>query len=359
DLSGVDFSILNMTERLTLETSSLSATLVCAYADSQWSYGTVDDLSAGDLVLVCYGEDAQPSQDAPVWIVCQSLTIQDSTGTADSTQEDASQTADSAQESQADSVDSQTGLQTQTQSDLSGTDSAAEEQAASDTQSEATASDTVGDTSDSAAQVSGSDTGSEDASAQTTQSSSYTVSEQTLLSITPQDTMDITITVDELDILLLEVGQSAQVTLDAIAGQSFEGTVTSIDLTGTSSEGNTKYTAVVTIDRGEDMLSGMNASVLITLETQENVLTVPAEALYEDGSATYVYTTYNEQTDTLGGLVEVTTGLSDGLMVEVTSGLSEGDTYYYSYLDTVNYSVQSVLSSGSFSFSSMLGGSTR
>ncbi|MCC8121012.1 MAG: HlyD family efflux transporter periplasmic adaptor subunit [Oscillospiraceae bacterium] len=357
DLSGADFSILNMTERLTLETSSLSATLVCAYADGQWSYGSVDDLSAGDLVLVCYGEDSQLSQDAPLWIVCPCLTSQDSADTADSTQKDASQMANSAQESQEDSADSQTELQTQTE--FSDSDSAAEEQTASYVQTDAAASAAVGDTSDIAAQFSGSDTGSENASAQTTQNSSYTVSEQTLLSITPQDTMDITITVDELDILLLEVGQSAQVTLDAMAGQSFEGTVTSIDLTGTSSGGNTKYTAVVTIDRGEDMLSGMNASVLITLETQEDVLTVPAEALYEDGSATYVYTTYNEQTDTLGGLVEVTTGLSDGLMVEITSGLSEGDTYYYSYLDTVNYSVQSVLSSGSFSLSSMLGGSTR
>ncbi|MCD8376132.1 MAG: HlyD family efflux transporter periplasmic adaptor subunit [Oscillospiraceae bacterium] len=355
DLSGVDFSILNMTERLTLETSALSATLICAYADGQWSYGTADGLSAGDLVLVCYGEDADPFQDAPLWIVCQSLRTADTDSTDASDNTDSANSTDalnSVQQTQEDDTSSQTEQQTQSEA----ADTAAEEQAV---QSE-TQTQTDAETADAAAETSGGDTGGEDASAQTVQSSSYAVSEQTLLSITPQDTMDITITVDELDILLLEVGQTAQVTLDAIAGQSFEGAVTSIDLTGTSSEGNTKYTAVITIDRGEDMLSGMNASVLITLETREDVLTMPAEALYEDGSATYVYTTCNEKTGELGGLVEVTTGLSDGLMVEITSGLSEGDAYYYSCLDTVNYSVQSVQgSTGSFSFSSMFGSSMR
>ncbi|MCD8004046.1 MAG: HlyD family efflux transporter periplasmic adaptor subunit, partial [Oscillospiraceae bacterium] len=353
DLSGVDFSILNMTERLTLKTSALSATLICAYADGQWSYGTADGLSAGDLVLVCYGEDADPFQDAPLWIVCQSLRTADTDSTDASDNTDSADSTDalnSVQQTQEDDTSSQTEQQAQSEA----ADTAAEEQAVqSETQTDA-------ETADAAAETSGGDTGGEDDSAQTVQSSSYAVSEQTLLSITLQDTMDITITVDELDILLLEVGQTAQVTLDAIAGQSFEGAVTSIDLTGTSSEGNTKYTAVITIDRGEDMLSGMNASVLITLETREDVLTVPAEALYEDGSATYVYTTCNEKTGELGGLVEVTTGLSDGLMVEITSGLSEGDAYYYSCLDTVNYSVQSVQgSTGSFSFSSMFGSSMR
>lgn len=86
------------------------------------------------------------------------------------------------------------------------------------------------------------------------------------------------------------------------------------------------------------MLSGMNASVSIVLETEDNVLTVPVDALVEMDSKVYVYTSYDEETETFGGLTEVTTGKSDGSLVEIVSGLSQGDSYWYSYLDTVNYS---------------------
>ena len=44
----------------------------------------------------------------------------------------------------------------------------------------------------------------------------------------------------------------------------------------------------------------------------------------EEESGVYVYTSYDEETETFGGLLEVTTGLSDGENVEILSGLSEG-----------------------------------
>ncbi len=186
----------------------------------------------------------------------------------------------------------------------------------------------------------------------------YSVSETTLLSITPQDTMTVTITVDELDILSLEVGLAATVTLDAFPGQSFAGEVTAISKSGTNEGGSSKYTADITIPRESGMLSGMNASAVITLSTTENVLSIPEAALVEEDGSVYVYTTYDESTDTLGGLVEVTTGISDGENVEITSGLAEGDTYYYSILDTVNYSSSFASSAtGSFSMQSLMGGS--
>ncbi len=187
---------------------------------------------------------------------------------------------------------------------------------------------------------------------------SYTVSETTWLSITPQETMTITITIDELDILSLETGQEALVTLDAFPGQSFEGEVTSIDTSGTNSGGSTKFTAKITINREENMLAGMNASVVITLDTKEGVLSVPEAALVEENGRVYVYTGYDEESETLEDLTEVTTGVSDGENVEILSGLSEGSEFYYSYLDVVNYSSSSSSSSGSMgvSFDSLFGG---
>ena len=185
---------------------------------------------------------------------------------------------------------------------------------------------------------------------------SYSVDETTWLAVTPQDSMYITITIDELDILSLEEGLEAEVTLDAFPGQSFTGTVESISLSGSNEGGNSKYTAEVRIDRGDDMLAGMNASVKITLDTEEDVLCVPADAIQEDESGTYVYTSYDEKTETFGDAVYVETGISDGENVEIVSGLSEGDEYCYSVLDTVNYSSSSASGSGGFRFGGFGGG---
>jgi multidrug efflux pump subunit AcrA (membrane-fusion protein) len=164
----------------------------------------------------------------------------------------------------------------------------------------------------------------------------YPTKKTTIMSVTPQDTMTVDITVDELDILSIKKGQSVQITLDALAGQSFDGEITDIGVSGSNSGGNTKYTAEVTIDRAANMIAGMNATALITLETDENLVTVPCEALVNDGTRTYVYTSYDSKTNTLGSPVDVETGASDGVRTEIKSGLAIGDTVWYAYYDKLD-----------------------
>lgn len=161
----------------------------------------------------------------------------------------------------------------------------------------------------------------------------YPTKQTKIMSVTPQDTMTVDITVDELDILSIKKGQDVQITLDALAGQSFDGIITDIGVSGSNSGGNTKYTAEVTIDRAPNMIAGMNATALITLETDEDLPTVPSEALVSEGTRTYVYTSYDSKTGALGNPVDVTTGASDGILTEITSGLKAGDTVWYSYYD--------------------------
>lgn len=165
----------------------------------------------------------------------------------------------------------------------------------------------------------------------------YSVAEQDVLSITPQDEVTVTITIDELDILELAVGLEAEITLDALKGQSFTGLVDYIATTGTNEGGNTKFSVEVTISKTSQMLAGMNVSVEIVTDVTEAAVTIPVAALVEDNGKTYVYTEYEESTDTLSGLVEVETGMSDGDVVEILSGMEEGDTYYYRYADTLSY----------------------
>ncbi len=175
------------------------------------------------------------------------------------------------------------------------------------------------------------------ASAQSDSAADYTMEETTLCTLTPYDTAEIAVTVDELDIRALAVGQSVSVTFDALPGQGVEGEITAIDPTGENDGGSTKYSVTVTVPRSEDMLTGMTASVCRAVEKREDVVIIPAAALNEDASGVFVYTGYDKRNDELTDPVYVTTGLSDGEHVEILSGIAEGGEYYYRYADTIKY----------------------
>ena len=160
-------------------------------------------------------------------------------------------------------------------------------------------------------------------------SSTSSGSSVTAVTIASNTSMTITVSVDESDILYISEGLEAQVTISSVSDDAFSGTVTDIDTEASSSSGVTTYSATVTIDKTEDMLSGMSATVVIVIQGVEDALLIPVDALYQTSSTSYVYTEYDESTGELSGMVEVTTGLSNSSYVEITDGLEEGDTVYY------------------------------
>jgi len=166
-------------------------------------------------------------------------------------------------------------------------------------------------------------------SSATTASSSSSSGSDTTISYCPGEYMEVTISVDEADILSLTVGQEASVYISSLSEDAYAGTLTEVGNSGTSSNGVTSYTAVVQIEKQEGMLSGMTATAYVTIEGTDNALLIPAEALTETSTTAFVYTTYDEETDTLGGMVEVELGLQNSRYVEIRSGLEEGDTVYY------------------------------
>ena len=147
-------------------------------------------------------------------------------------------------------------------------------------------------------------------------------------SVSPDATMSLSLSVDESEILSVSVGQSAVVTLDSMENERFAGIVRSIDRVGTSSGGVTVYTAEIEIEKQDGMLSGMSASATITIEGVDDALMIPVDALQKTRTGYYVYTTKDEDGN-LGGMKEVTIGISNANNVEITSGLSEGETVYY------------------------------
>ena len=162
----------------------------------------------------------------------------------------------------------------------------------------------------------------------TTGTSNYSLYETAAFSIASATEASVSINVDELDILSVKEGQTATVTLDALDGQEFEGTITEVSNEASSGNSSAKYPVTITFEKTEDMLLGMSASATIHVNEAEDAVLIPVDALQEKGDSTFVYTK-KDSDGNLSGEVEVETGISNGSQVEITSGLEEGDTVYY------------------------------
>lgn len=159
-----------------------------------------------------------------------------------------------------------------------------------------------------------------------------------LCTIVPLETMRFQIAVDEADIALVQLGMTAEVTMDALPNRSFTAVVTQISKFGTSSGGSSKFSVTLELPHEAGMLPGMNANAVITLSTTENVVSIPVAALVDRGSETLVYTAYDAKNDTLLNPMPITTGISDGEYVQVLSGLAENQPIWYSYYDVMEIS---------------------
>ena len=147
------------------------------------------------------------------------------------------------------------------------------------------------------------------------------------------------ISLDELDVNEVAVGQTVNITCDSLTDAgTFEGTVTKVSVAGTTSNGVTTYPVTVRIDSAPDgLLPGMNVDATIVVEESTDALTIPVAAV-QRGNTVYVKDDSAKNTDNtmVGGTVlpdgwreaTVETGLSDDSNIEITSGLSEDDVVY-------------------------------
>lgn len=192
---------------------------------------------------------------------------------------------------------------------------------------------TASGSSESVSSDSGSAAGSSDSSDSvstdgSSTSAQYSAYETAAFSIASDEKATVSINVDELDITSVKEGQTAKITLDAIDGEEFEGTITSVSSEASSGSSSAKYPVEITFDKTDDMRIGMTASASISIDEAEDVVLIPVDALQEKGNKTFVYTE-KDSDGNLSGEVEVETGLSNGNKVEITSGLKSGDTVYY------------------------------
>ncbi len=137
------------------------------------------------------------------------------------------------------------------------------------------------------------------------------------------DELVFTAQVDEADIARLEPGMRAVVVLDALSGTEFETTVESIGKASVvTPTGSTAYPVTMRLANPDGaVLLGMNGSVEIEIESIGDAVTVPIEAVLEDGGESYVY----RIEDGRARRVDITTGRLTDTRAEVLSGLEDGD----------------------------------
>lgn len=148
--------------------------------------------------------------------------------------------------------------------------------------------------------------------------------------ISPNSQMRATIEVGENDIFKVKEGQKAEILFD-LTEMRIDGVVEKVDTKSTTE--NKNYNVTVVFDKKDDMLSGMSCSVRIIVNSAENALVVPFDALTQKTDGYYVFKSFDNTTQVYGDEVKVEVGVtgyaSKYEAAEIKSGLAEGDVIYY------------------------------
>ena len=149
--------------------------------------------------------------------------------------------------------------------------------------------------------------------------------------------LECELSVDELDIKNVTLGQKVTITSDALENKVYNGEVTNISINGTTENGVTTYPVTINItDFDEALLPGMNIDATIITSQAENVLSVPVSAV-QRGNTVYVKGEKTDEADRAPEgykSVTVQTGIYNDTFIEITSGISEGDFVWVPPVDT-------------------------
>jgi HlyD family secretion protein len=152
--------------------------------------------------------------------------------------------------------------------------------------------------------------------------------------ITTQKVAEISL--NEVDVSKVKVGQKATLTFDAIPDLTITGLVAEIDSIGTVSQGVVTYNVKITFDTQDDRIKpGMSISSSIITDVRQDVLVVANSAIKLQNNTSYVeiFDPALVGSDSSQGVVSpiapikqtVETGLSNDTETEIVSGLKEKD----------------------------------
>lgn len=132
------------------------------------------------------------------------------------------------------------------------------------------------------------------------------------------------LSVNEIDLPQLEVGQSVNLTFEALPTTVLTGTVTAIAPIGTEDQGLVYYQVQVAFDAGDSNVKvGMTANASVVVEQLTGVLQVPTGALQGSGPIRTLDILYGDAKTPVTLAVE--TGATNGIMTEIVRCLDTGD----------------------------------
>jgi len=128
--------------------------------------------------------------------------------------------------------------------------------------------------------------------------------------------------IDEIDIAMVQLGQEANIILDALPDEEVKGSVAFISPVGTTLIGVISYDTTITLENPvAELRDGMSATAEIIIERRDDVLLIPNRAIRGTLENPMVVVLVDEQVEER----EITLGLTDGINTEVLSGLEEGE----------------------------------
>lgn len=132
--------------------------------------------------------------------------------------------------------------------------------------------------------------------------------------------VEITATVDQLDVVKLKLGQDTKIVFDPFPTLTLTGKVSDINSTPTQTSGVTSYTIKITMDKGNHpIFSGMSAKVDIIIESKKDTLVVGTSFITKGRGQASVL----KRVGTVDTKTDVTLGISTPSNTEILAGVSE------------------------------------
>jgi HlyD family secretion protein len=127
---------------------------------------------------------------------------------------------------------------------------------------------------------------------------------------------------DEPDLGRLALGQAVSIKWDAKPDREWHGHISRLPVTVVTYTTRNVGEVLVDLDGTEDdLLPDTNVTVTVTISSQPNALSMPREALHEQGGKYFVYKVVGDQLQR----VAVTIGSPNLTQVPILSGLQDGD----------------------------------
>ena len=143
------------------------------------------------------------------------------------------------------------------------------------------------------------------------------------IEIADPSVVEVSGSVDEIDVLFLQEGTRAAVNLEALGTQTLAGTVSSIATVGTSQQGVVTYPVTIRVESSANsqLPEGLSATAQVVIREQTDSLLIPLQALYGSVQSPIVRVVNGDS------IVDrqVSLGISDDFWIVVEDGLAEGE----------------------------------